>query len=90
MQFPRPNLAPRLALPLLLACTLQVVVEAIERRYDEGRSLLNAHQLCVFAALLWDMRSPFRTKWLGICLDHLASCRWGQDCVCVCGGVLQS
>ncbi|KAG2443447.1 hypothetical protein HXX76_001804 [Chlamydomonas incerta] len=52
-----------------------VVVEAIERRYDEGRSLLNAHQLCVFAALLWDMRSPFRTKWLGICLDHLASCR---------------
>ncbi|KAG2497270.1 hypothetical protein HYH03_004854 [Edaphochlamys debaryana] len=52
-----------------------VVVEAIERRYDQGRSLLTASQLCVFAALLVDMRSPFRTKWLGICLDHLATCR---------------
>ncbi|KXZ42800.1 hypothetical protein GPECTOR_117g365 [Gonium pectorale] len=51
-----------------------VVVETIERRYDEGRSLLSAHQLCVFTALLVDMRSPFRTKWRGYCLDHLASC----------------
>ncbi|GLC49410.1 hypothetical protein PLESTB_000216300 [Pleodorina starrii] len=52
-----------------------VIVEAIERRYDEGRSLLTSHQLVVFTALLLDMSSPFRSKWLGACLDHLASCR---------------
>ncbi|GIL61284.1 hypothetical protein Vafri_15680, partial [Volvox africanus] len=52
-----------------------VVVEAIERRYDEGRSLLTAHHLVVFTALLVDIQSPFRAKWLGLCLDHLGSCR---------------
>ncbi|GLI65782.1 hypothetical protein VaNZ11_009398 [Volvox africanus] len=52
-----------------------VVVEAIERRCDEGRSLLTAHHLVVFTALLVDIQSPFRAKWLGLCLDHLGSCR---------------
>lgn len=52
-----------------------MVVEAIERRHDEGRSLLTAHELVVFTALLVDMGSPFRSKWLRLCLDHLGSCR---------------
>ncbi len=54
-------------------------MEAIERRYDEGRSLLTAHQLCVFTALLMDMRSPFCAKWLRHTLGYMGSCRWGQQ-----------
>lgn len=59
----------------------QVVVEAIERRYDEGRSLLTAHQLCVFTALLMDMRSPFCAKWLRHTLGYMGSCRWATRAV---------